>query len=201
VQLGAEPAQESLVEGGGASRRPTHPLVELLILPDDLGEPDDLIAELPLLAADRVADTLNEGGQQQIDEQRGSAHDQPAPPLGGGDIGCEVIGRVVELGGRDHLAAAAVADRAVDLEQFLTGEVRRQLARTLRLPNFRGNLTRQRAGELTLDRESLTDEVRHRAVHNLPEAIPDLEGDDFLAERGVIEKPVESIYRFWGERI
>ena len=50
VQLGAEPAQESLVECGGASRRSTHSLVELLVLLST-SVSWNLVAELPLLPA------------------------------------------------------------------------------------------------------------------------------------------------------
>ena len=60
MEFGAKPAQESLVEGGGTSRRPAHSLVEFLILANDFCESYDLITECPLLPANGVADALNE---------------------------------------------------------------------------------------------------------------------------------------------
>src|SRR5215212_3264557 len=193
VQLGTEPAQESLVERGSTSCRSPHPLVELLVLLDHLSEPNDLIAEFPLLLADGVANTLDESGEEEIDDQRDSSHYQPAPALCRGNIAGEVIGRVVELGGREHLARAAAADRAVNLDQLITRDVRRKLGCTLRLPNIGGNFPCERARKFVLDRKLLTDQTRDRAVDNAPGGIPNLEDDDFLTKWGIGEQPVKAI--------
>ena len=78
--------------------------MEIVILPYDFSQPDDLIAEFSLLTTDGVAHSLDEGGQEQINQQRDPTHDQPASALRRGDIARQGIGRVLELGGRDYLA-------------------------------------------------------------------------------------------------
>ena len=117
VEVGADAAQDALVEGRGARRRSAHAVVQCRVLSQQVGELNDLSTKRVALLLDGIAGPADETGQQQIDAAHRQPNDQPDAPLGGGDVVLQATDRLIELGHGDDPVAVAQAHRAVGLQQ------------------------------------------------------------------------------------
>ena len=117
VQVGADPAALQLGQGRGPRGGLADPVAQPRVLVEQGRELVDSIAELVLLAEDRLAALAHDADEGQVREDRRSRDQAPRDQAVAVDLGLELVGELVELGDRDDPRRAARADRQVELDQ------------------------------------------------------------------------------------
>ena len=146
VKLGADPAQEALVQGRHTAGRAAHSLVQLLVLRQQLGQAGDLVVQRHPLLLDGLARALDEARQQEIDHQGRASHHEPAPALRCSHFLVERVDRLVELRHGNHLVRPGQADGAVGLEQLGADGPFGDIFRSFERADRRADLAPQRQG-------------------------------------------------------
>ena len=84
-------------------RRLADPVVQPRVLVEQGRELADLLAELALLAEDRLAALANDAGEGQVGEDGRSGDQAPRDQAVPVDLGLQLVGELVELGHGDDL--------------------------------------------------------------------------------------------------
>src|SRR5579884_2253636 len=182
VQVGTDAAQRLLIQGGGPSARLEHPLVQARVLRQQALQLVDPSLELAPLLPDGVAATLDDPGQEQVGQQAEAADHGPRAQLGGVQLGLEGIRQQVELVDGDHLAAAVLAHRRVDLDQPAIPLPIMDVLGLVQVAHLGRDRAIDGAGQAALDREALAHQLAITAVQQPAVQRPDLEHDHALAE-------------------
>ena len=117
MKIRPDPPALQLSQRRAACRGLTDPVVQPGVLVQKPREFANPLAQLAILAEDRLAPLTDDSDKGQIGKDRRARDEPPGDEAITIDLGLEVVRELVELGDRDDPGRARCTDRQVDLQQ------------------------------------------------------------------------------------